>query len=54
MEFLAADAQKFAKLMRRNPLGIDPNDPNGAMTFWSSVMVVPVGRPVQLHLRHKM
>ena len=49
--FGRTDAQKFAKADEGNPLGIDPNDPNGRDDILSSVMVVPVGRPVQLRLR---
>jgi len=34
-----------------NPLGIDPADPHGADDFVSSVLVLPVGREVDLRLR---
>lgn len=44
------DAQKFAKADEGNPLGIDPADPAGRDDFVSTVMVVPVGHLVQLHL----
>ncbi|MBZ5506777.1 MAG: cytochrome C oxidase subunit II [Acidobacteriia bacterium] len=45
------DAQKFAKADEGNPLGIDPADPAGRDDFVSTVMVLPVGHVVQLHLR---
>jgi cytochrome c oxidase subunit II len=45
------DAQKFARADEGNPLGIDPGDPAGRDDFVSTVMVVPVGHVVQLHLR---
>lgn len=34
-----------------NPLGIDPRDPHGADDIVSSVLVLPVGREVDLRLR---
>lgn len=34
-----------------NPLGIDPRDPNGKDDIVSSVLVLPVGREVDLQLR---
>jgi cytochrome c oxidase subunit II len=45
------DAAKFADPAAGNPLGLDPADPAARDDIVSSVMVVPVGRPVQLHLR---
>lgn len=49
--FGKTDAAKFAKPDEGNPLGIDPADPAGRDDIVSTVMVVPVGRTVQLHLR---
>jgi cytochrome c oxidase subunit II len=49
--FGRTDAQKFAKPDEGNPLGIDPNDSAGRDDILSTTMVVPVGRPVHLHLR---
>jgi len=49
--FGRTDAAKFAKPDEGNPLGIDPADPAGRDDILSTAMVVPVGRPVQLHLR---
>jgi cytochrome c oxidase subunit 2 len=49
--FGQTDAQKFAKPDEGNPLGIDPSDPPGRDDILSTTMVVPVGRPVHLHLR---
>jgi cytochrome c oxidase subunit II len=49
--FGRTDAQKFAKPDEGNPLGIDPGDPAGRDDILSTVMVVPVGHTVQLHLR---
>jgi cytochrome c oxidase subunit 2 len=34
-----------------NPLGVDPADPHGADDLVRSVLVLPVNRPVVLHLR---
>jgi cytochrome c oxidase subunit II len=45
------DAVKFARPEEGNPLGIDPADPAGRDDIVSSVMVLPEGRLVQLHLR---
>jgi cytochrome c oxidase subunit 2 len=49
--FGRTDAQKFAKAEEGNPLGIDPGDPAGHDDFLSTVLVLPMGRPVQLRLR---
>jgi cytochrome c oxidase subunit 2 len=49
--FGRTDAAKFAKPDEGNPLGIDPADPAGRDDILSTLMVVPVGRPVHLHLR---
>jgi cytochrome c oxidase subunit 2 len=49
--FGRTNAQKFAKPDEGNPLGIDPGDPAGRDDILSTAMVVPVGRPVHLHLR---
>jgi cytochrome c oxidase subunit II len=50
-KFGRTDAAKFARPDEGNPLGIDPADPTGRDDIVSTVMVVPVGRAVQLHLR---
>ncbi len=49
--FGRTDAQEFAKPDEGNPLGIDPGDPAGRDDVLSTAMIVPVGHPVQLHLR---
>ncbi len=49
--FGRTDAQKFARAEEGNPLGLDPGDPAGRDDFLSTVMVLPVGRPVELRLR---
>jgi len=49
--FGKTDAQKFARPDEGNPLGIDPSDPAGRDDILSTAMIVPVGHPIQLHLR---
>jgi cytochrome c oxidase subunit 2 len=49
--FGRTDPQKFAKPDEGNPLGVDPRDSAGHDDFVSTTMVLPVGHPVQLHLR---
>jgi cytochrome c oxidase subunit 2 len=49
--FGRTDAAKFANPAEGNPLGLDPADPAARDDVVSSIMVVPVGRTVQLHLR---
>lgn len=49
--FGRTDAQKFAKAVEGNPLGIDPGDVAGRDDIVATSMVVPVGHTVQLRLR---
>jgi cytochrome c oxidase subunit 2 len=49
--FGRTDARKFANAAEGNPLGLDPADPAARDDIVSSVLVVPVGRTIQLHLR---
>jgi cytochrome c oxidase subunit 2 len=49
--FGRVDAQRFARPNEGNPLGLDPDDPAGRDDFVSPVLVLAVGRPVDLTLR---
>ncbi len=45
------DIQKFARADEGNPLGLDPNDPSGRDDVVASILMLPVGREVDLTLR---
>lgn len=45
------DPQRFARPEEGNPLGIDPDDPDGKDDLVSTSLVLPVGRDVDLTLR---
>jgi cytochrome c oxidase subunit 2 len=49
--FGRVDAQKYARPEEGNPLGLDPGDQAGRDDIVSVTLLLPVGRPVDLHLR---
>jgi cytochrome c oxidase subunit 2 len=49
--FGRTDAQKFARPEEGNPLGIDPNDPDGRDDILSTSLILPANRDIELRLR---
>ena len=51
MEIYGATRPNLVSAPTGNPLGLDPSDPHSHDDIVTAILVLPAGRPVDLHLR---